>query len=348
VAGCAGRGGDITDFGGSSDYLFAFARGCDELLPGEYARVRQLAARITPFHHVAIDGFASEEGPADFNEELSCARAHTLAGILYSACPFSIHIDGLYKHGATPGSREDRRSAVVTLRRERRPVQQEEESLLERLEHLADAAVREASQTHSIRGIWRAQTFAQGLHGFKWTLRQRLGALHEGEPLPDDLRFVMEALMLWSKDPGNKWGEGIWDSKDLIMSARDYATVPAGQYKCNAYVAEVAYRSFRLVQREYESKEEPGRYFPYRASDWGSASKIIPQFPVVSSPQMGDVWSNGSHIGIYLITYAGHRLYISARDTGYGVWGLDSGIQKEHGIQIKELEAGGVYRRYTP
>ena len=154
--------------------------------------------------------------------------------------------------------------------------------------------------------------------------------------------------MLWSKDPGNQWGEGIWDSEDLVMSAADYATVPEGQYKCNAYVAEVAYRSFGTVQRVYKSEEQHGRYFPYRAKDWGDTSKAIPLFPVVTSPQMGDVWSNGSHTGIYLGTYAGHRLYISARDTGSGVWGLRSEIQKEHGIQIKELEAGGVYRRYIP
>ena len=132
------------------------------------------------------------------------------------------------------------------------------------------------------------------------------------------------------------------------MSAADYATVEAGQYKCNAYVSEVAYRSFRVVHRVYESEEEAGRYFPYRAAEWGDKTKAIPHFPVVDDPRMGDVWSNGSHTGIYLGTYAGKRLYVSARDDGDGVWGLHSEVQKPHGIQIKYLPAGGVYRRYTP
>jgi hypothetical protein len=53
--------------------------------------------------------------------------------------------------------------------------------------------------------------------------------------------------MLWSQDQGEQWGEGIWDSDELVMSAHEYARVPASQYKCNAYVAETEYRSLGLV-----------------------------------------------------------------------------------------------------
>jgi outer membrane protein OmpA-like peptidoglycan-associated protein len=349
VAGCTPRGGDITDFGGSSANRFRFAPGCDQLLPGERERVLELARRLTPFHLVEVDGFASEEGPPEFNADLSCARAHALVATLSSAGPFSVRVTGLYQHGATSGARDDRRSAVVSVRREQRSIEPSEQNLLDRLEQLALDAVSEAARSQSVRFTWQVeQGFSRGVREFKRTLKQRLEALPAGEPLPDDLRFVMEALLLWSRDSGNQWGEGIWDSQDLVMSAADYATVPAGQYKCNAYVAEVAYRSVGIVQRAIASQGQPGRFFPHQARDWGNAKQAIPNFPVVTGPQLGDIWSNGSHTGIYLGTYAGHRLYISARDDSEGVWGLRSGIQQEHGIQIKELGQGGVYRRYTP
>ena len=73
----------------------------------------------------------------------------------------------------------------------------------------------------------------------------------------------------------------------------------------------------------------------------------IPHFVVVNTPQMCDVWSNGGHTGIYLGQHNGVKLYISARDDGYGVYGVDS-VQHEHGIQIKQLPEGGVFRTFTP
>ena len=114
-SGCIGRGGDITDFGGDSGKIFRFRVGCDDLLPGEEARVQILASTISPDNQLMIDGFASEEGPADFNEELSCARAFSLASALIGAGISSNQIDGIYMHGATPGERADRRSAVISV-----------------------------------------------------------------------------------------------------------------------------------------------------------------------------------------------------------------------------------------
>ena len=110
--------------------------------------------------------------------------------------------------------------------------------------------------------------------------RPRLAAVPPDTPLPPDLHLVMAALALWSTDPGNKWGEGIFDSKDLVLSAADYATVPAGQNKCNAYVAEVLNRSLGLVFRAIPSTEQPGRFFPIRARDWADPKTAIPHFPV--------------------------------------------------------------------
>ena len=311
-------------------------------------------------------GFTDCEGPEGVNQKLRQERAAAVLRIL----PRKVRRQIVSQEGAAKDdcitenwnakdrtfnrsvafirvSRNVKMESETLEARKRRSIQPEEQSLLDRLEKLAYAAQSEASHSSSVHTGWQADSFTKASLSFKRTLKQRLESLYEGQPLPRDLKFVMAAMMLWSKDPGNQWGEGSWDSNDLVMSAKDYATVPASQYKCNAYVAEVAYRSYNVVHRVYESDQQKGRYFPFRAKDWGNPSQRIPHFQVVSSPKLGDVWSNGEHTGIYLGTYEGQRLYISARDNGDGVWGLESEVQKEHGIQIKSLEAGGVYRRYT-
>jgi outer membrane protein OmpA-like peptidoglycan-associated protein len=113
VPGCAERGGDLADFGDSSDDVFLFVRGCDDLAPGESARLAGYAALIGPDDDLAIDGFASEEGPAELNRNLACARAHVAADVLATAgaAPMSLR---LYSHGATPGDRTMHRSVVIT------------------------------------------------------------------------------------------------------------------------------------------------------------------------------------------------------------------------------------------
>ena len=62
---------------------------------------------------------------------------------------------------------------------------------------------------------------------------------------------------------------------------------------------------------------------------------------------MGDVYATKTHSGIYLGEYASKRLYVSARDTGGGVFGLDT-VQMKHGVQIKVVPEPGVFRHYTP
>ena len=209
--------------------------------------------------------------------------------------------------------------------------------LLARLTRLSDVAGRQEAA---------GAQFQEALDAFKETLQARMETAGTDQPLSPDLQLIMKALMLWSKDPGNQWGEGVWDSKDLVMSAPDYATVPASQYKCNAYVAESIYRALKIVHQAHESAQEKGKYFPYRASEWGDPKKTIPHFVVVGQPKMGDIWSTGTHVGIYLGTYIGKGLYISARDDGNGVFGLQE-AQEEHGVQIKYVKSGGVYRRYS-
>lgn len=115
VGDCIGVGGeDITDLAVSSANLFLFEVGCDEFRAGEEARLRTRIGSITPDETVEIHGFASEEGSATFNDDLSCARAHTAADIFaQEAIPAPIT---LFQHGATPGGREDRRSVVLHVR----------------------------------------------------------------------------------------------------------------------------------------------------------------------------------------------------------------------------------------
>lgn len=113
VGGCIGRSGDITDFGGSSDRIFLFNVGCDDFQIGEEARLRRIVRRdILPTDIVEIDGFASEEGEPIFNDNLSCARAKAAALVINSETSIR---SNLFKHGATPGTRVDRRSVVISI-----------------------------------------------------------------------------------------------------------------------------------------------------------------------------------------------------------------------------------------
>lgn len=114
VGGCAGVGGqDITDLAVSSTNLFLFEVGCDEFRAGEEARLRARVGSIAPDETVELHGFASEEGDATFNDNLSCARAHAAADILAQEGVAAAIT--LFQHGATPGGREDRRSVVLNV-----------------------------------------------------------------------------------------------------------------------------------------------------------------------------------------------------------------------------------------
>lgn len=112
---CTGLGGDILDFGATSDDIYLCERECDHFLPGEEARLSgKAASRLSPGDSVTVHGFASEEGDPTFNQALSCARANTAEGVLQAAvrggAPLGID---LFSHGATPGGRADRRSVVI-------------------------------------------------------------------------------------------------------------------------------------------------------------------------------------------------------------------------------------------
>lgn len=115
IGGCVGVGGqDITDVGSSSADLFQFRISCDEFLAGEETRLRERARAIAPGDAADVHGFASAEGDAQFNDDLSCARAMAAQRIVQRESPLTRV--ALFKHGGTPGVRDYRRSVVLSVR----------------------------------------------------------------------------------------------------------------------------------------------------------------------------------------------------------------------------------------
>lgn len=196
--------------------------------------------------------------------------------------------------------------------------------------------------------ITRAQggaTFQRAVREFRAEItRQWL----TGRPRRAGLEIALHALALWATDDGNTWGQGLLDSRPLPMTAPEYAVVPANQYKCNAYVAEVIHRATGLVFKVYQSTEEPGRWFPYRAADWHNSNVAIPAYAVVfAAARLGDIVATPTHVGIYLGKYNDKHLYISARDVFFSEEMFGIGVvQHRHGIQIKYAPGVATYRRY--
>ncbi len=311
------------------------------LLAGQDRELGKLIAQAQKSNKVEIHGYASKEGSPDSNMDLSCRRATAVRDEMKrSKVSAPIEMVG---HGATSvyGPAPSNRVVVVVVvpPRAHRP---EENVVLGRLATLAVIASSEGT-----KGGVSGPDFATAVTEFRKVLMARMDAIPMGAPLPPDVDIVMKALILWSRDPGNQWGEGIWDSRELVMTARDYATVPASQYKCNAYVAEVVYQSLGLVFKHIPAKGQPGKFFPYQAKEWHDPAIVIPHFKIVKTPQIGDIYATETHSGIFLGEYAGKMLYVSARDDPSGVFGLSS-VQHEHGIQIKVIPKPGVFRRYTP
>jgi outer membrane protein OmpA-like peptidoglycan-associated protein len=306
--------------------------------------------RRHPGAAVVISGFASEEGSPEYNLRLSERRAARVLDMLVAEGLPAARLKAVGR-GVSRGPLGrpwDRRVLVevpfdssLEEEPEKSPPRgftSTEEALYLRLERLQNVA-----QHEGVEGT----KFAGAIKGFRATLRARVMAMKVGDPLPPDLDIVMKALLLWGSDKGDQWGEGIWDSKDLTLSAAEYATVPASQNKCNTFVAEVLYQAVGTVHKVFESEEQMGRFFPYRAHQWSDPSQQIPNYQVVPREKMGDVWALEGHVGIYLGTYEGLGIYISARDNGDGVFALDK-VQYEHGIQIKFMKPGGTFRRYVP
>jgi outer membrane protein OmpA-like peptidoglycan-associated protein len=95
-------------------WQFMFVVNCNDLQPGEVARVAAFASGLKPGAELRVHGFASEEGPINFNLSLSCHRANVIAEMLRTARPDCI-VTTVLKHGAHGGPpiRDFWRSVVV-------------------------------------------------------------------------------------------------------------------------------------------------------------------------------------------------------------------------------------------
>jgi outer membrane protein OmpA-like peptidoglycan-associated protein len=95
---------------------FLFVVGTDQFRPGEQASLAAVPTEIPADSGIEIHGFASEEGPAALNEELSCRRAQTTWRVLVGNGLPPSRIEGVFNHGAMPGPRAERRSALIVAR----------------------------------------------------------------------------------------------------------------------------------------------------------------------------------------------------------------------------------------
>ncbi len=93
--------------------FFKFNASCDDFAPGEEANLSSTAATLPASGPVEVHGYASVDGDATFNENLSCARALKARTVLTSAGITAGRIS-VVKHGPTPGPTADRRSVVIS------------------------------------------------------------------------------------------------------------------------------------------------------------------------------------------------------------------------------------------
>ena len=93
--------------------LVRFKVNCDDYLTAdEEKKVKDFADSMETGERVVIHGFASVDGPAQFNQNLSCARAERARETLVTDGIDRAKID-IVRHGPTPGVADARRSVVL-------------------------------------------------------------------------------------------------------------------------------------------------------------------------------------------------------------------------------------------
>jgi hypothetical protein len=92
-----------------------FKINCDELAnPSQRAKLSAFADSMTDTDSVNVHGFASVDGPPDFNEKLSCARAKTVADILKDKGIPDNRVN-TFQHGPTAGPASAERSVILEM-----------------------------------------------------------------------------------------------------------------------------------------------------------------------------------------------------------------------------------------
>jgi Domain of unknown function (DUF4157) len=108
----AGCTPDTTDPGGE---LVLFNINCDDFSSGaEQAKIEAFADSMLSTDRVKVHGFASTDGDATFNSNLSCARALRATGVLTGRGITASQIE-ILRHGATPGPARERRSVILEM-----------------------------------------------------------------------------------------------------------------------------------------------------------------------------------------------------------------------------------------
>jgi len=153
---------------------------------------------------------------------------------------------------------------------------------------------------------------------------------------PAGLKTALTAIVDWSKqDPKDNKGNWSWagDGKN-----KRYYTPSAPFLKCSTWVAHIIYEALGL---HLNLNEKAWRRYPPKAADWDTGAAGWGKLESTHdytwksgdmNQSLGDVISNGPHVGIFLAPGA----YVSATQSAY----YPSQYQPGGGVQIRDAGIG--------
>ncbi|MBI3431965.1 MAG: DUF4157 domain-containing protein [Hydrogenophilales bacterium] len=206
---------------GVGGWQFLFKVGCDELLPGEDAKI----GKLKPGRKLNIHGFASQEGGAGFNWALSCHRANVIAVLAKTRRPDCPILDR-FKHGPTPATgagakadpnpREFWRSVVVEEIRPTPEAWLDPASVISQGRQLYVRAKNNPSQAN----LDTAAAHRAKLKGWLESIPKSVapqGAQLDRKDLTDYRQFYLSA-------------EGTWQSIDKLLADQGHAAAASDTY----------------------------------------------------------------------------------------------------------------------
>jgi hypothetical protein len=215
------------------------------------------------------------------------------------------------------------------------------------LDHYEELVINSYEEKESSFG-WKSHQDYQDLLYSLPKLKQRIEALGEAFSPSTSERIVLSSIKLLEEELQFRQHNPNQDLWGILGSFKSkvYANPNPGIPKCNLFVAESIYNgSCRMIKGRLDilKKKAPflrspsWKWLPPLANEWGNPDYKIDTFRIREDPkerEIGDIWSNDDHVGIFLGDYRGKRLYISARELG---------------IEIKFLpeDQEGVFRYYV-
>jgi RHS repeat-associated protein len=168
-------------------------------------------------------------------------------------------------------------------------------------------------------------------------IKAAIAAVAQGQSDPVNLKAALMAL----NNLGNAGYAANASTHNGVTS-----DVPAGKPKCNIFVADVygvgAGIGFGGDNGYPTRRSLRGNIWPYVANDLGNAATAVPNFPVTTSPRVGDI------IGFYAKGGIGH----SGINLGGGamIYASNAGVKVGTIAGNREFENGvwPVYREYQP